>query len=215
MSARPPLVIAAMVLVPLSAVAQSHPWQARLDLTSVRPHDTSSTLSGTSSSMDVGSGSGLELAINYTFLPEWAVELEFDRARLDLDVASPGTAPMKAGEATLGVATLAFQYRIFTVGRFHPYLGVGAHLATLSGFSASQELVASNVAGLSFSRSVSLTALAGVDYEVSESFSVNADVRFHNVATDVTPTLLGGGSWESLRVDVDPWVLAIGVAYRF
>jgi outer membrane protein len=209
------LVIAATVLTPLTATAQSHPWQARLGLTTVRPHDSSAMVSGTTSGIGVGSGSGLELAINYTFLPEWAVELEFDRAKLDFDVTSQGAAAMSAGDATLGVTTLAFQYRFFTPGRIHPYLGLGAHLAAVSGFQPSPALVASNIAGFSFSRSASLTLLAGVDYDLTERLSVNADLRFHDVATDVTPVVAGGSNWDNLRVDIDPWVFAIGVAYRF
>jgi outer membrane protein W len=215
MKIRPPLVAAALLLAPLAAIAQSHPWQARLLLADVQTQGSSSTLSGTSATLDFSSGATVGLGLSYTLLPEWSVELSAQRSRLDVDVASPTASTFNAGRATLGIAALTVQYHFFTVGRIRPYVGAGAHLASISGFKASQDLVAGNVATISFDSSASVTAELGVDYDLTDRISINADATYHDVGADAALILPSGDPWEKLRVDIDPWVLAIGVGFRF
>jgi outer membrane protein W len=215
MTTRPLLVAAALFSVALPAPAQTWPWQARIGLSAVRPHDRSSVELGQTSALDVKSGTGIQLGLVYQFATRWAVELSYDRSRFDLDVTSQGTPVMKAGNSTLAVTSLALEYRYFTVSRVHPYLGVGAHLAELAGFSASADLLSAGFSGISFGRSASVTLLAGLDVDVTDRISVTTSLRFHDFATDATPKLQTGTSWQSLRVDVDPWVLAVGAGYRF
>jgi outer membrane protein W len=214
MRVRPALIAAAFLLAPLPIAAQGYSWQAVVRIGDVRTHDRSSVLPSTAAALDIQSGGGIELAIGYTFRPEWALELSFERAGLDVD-ATAQASNFKAGDATLGVTALTLQHRFFVVGRIRPYIGVGAHLASISGFKASQQLVANSVSGIGFSRSASLTAQAGLDYDVTERISINGDVKFHDVGVDATLMLPTGEPWQRLRVDVDPWVLALGVGFRF
>ncbi len=214
MRVRPTLIAAAWLLASLPAAAQSQHWLARLRLGDVRTHDRSSSLSSTSAALDLRSGSGVELAISYAFRPEWAVELAVQRSRLTVDAAAQ-PARFRAGDTTLGITALTLQYRFFAVGRVNPYLGVGAHLASISDLKGSQELLANGVAGIAFNRSCSVTAQAGLDYDVTDRISINGDVKFHDVGADAKLVLPNGELWQRLRVDVDPWVLALGVGYRF
>ncbi len=211
----PPLVLAALVLSPLPVLAQSHAWEARLRLADVRTHDSSASLSNSIATLDFQAGKTVELAVSYTFQPEWAVELSFQRPNLDIDVAGGGGSTFHAGSARIGLTALTLQYHIFVVGRARPYLGIGAHLASISGFKPSQELVAGNVATISFDSSASLTAQVGLDYDVTDRISINADVKYHDVGADAKLMLPSGDPWQSLRVDLDPWVLALGVGFRF
>jgi outer membrane protein len=215
MKIRPPLIAATMLLAPLSVLAQSHPWQANLRLAEVRTHDGSSTLPTTSYGLDLQPGGAAELALNYTFLPEWALELSLTHSRLDIDAVTEGVPAFNAGSARLGIAALVLQYRVFVVGRLRPYLGVGVNFASLSGFSADEALTSSGLDTISFSRSVSISAQVGADYAIDERFSINADIAFHDVGTTAAVMLPSGERFGTLQVDVDPWVLALGVGYRF
>jgi len=215
MTIRPPLIAVALLLAPLPVLAQSYPWQANLRLVDVRPNDSSSSLAQSPATLEFSSGGALELGISYAFLPEWTAELSWQRAGLDVDVTSPEASPFRAGSADLSVTSLTLQYRFFVVGRIRPYVGLGAHLASISGFKPSEMLVAGNVDAISFDRSASVTVQAGVDYDVTDRISVTADVKYHDVGTDATLTLPSGDPWQTARVDIDPWALAIGAGFRF
>jgi outer membrane protein len=215
MRTRSPLMVALLLLAPLSASGQSWPWQARLRLGSMQTHDRSSALPGYDASLDVDGGTSVELAVSYAFRPTWAVELSTQRAGIDFDVASPTAARFRAGGAKLGVTSLILQYRCFALGAIRPYFGAGANRAEVSGFDPSESLVSGGVGDISFDDSISLALQAGVDYDVTDRISVNLDARYSDVATDATLMLVTGDAWQTVRLDIDPWVIAVGVAFRF
>jgi outer membrane protein len=208
--------LAVLLLVPLSAAAQGRPWQARLRFVGVHPHDRSSLVPGTTAGLDVHSGRAAELSISYAFRHDWAFELAFERSDLDVDIASAGAATsFQAGRAKLATGTVTLQRHFLTLGRARPYVGLGANLTSFASFKPSEDLVAGNVGTISFDDSVSLSGQVGVDFDVTDRISINADVKYHDVACDAHLLLVDGSPWHTVRLDVDPWVLGIGVGFRF
>jgi len=168
-----------------------------------------------SSRLDLRSGTAVEADLSYLFRPRWTVELSALRARLDMDVTAEGASSYAAGNAKLGLLALMIQYHPFVLWNVRPYLGVGAHLATLTGFEPTQELLAHYVGSISFTRTVSVAGEVGADYLLTDRLSLNALVRFHDVGTEASVILPTGAKLGSLHVAVDPWVFAFGVGYRF
>jgi outer membrane protein len=100
---------------------------------------------------------------------------------------------------------LLLQYHINPNGRIRPYVGAG--LGYMIYYGADKGAVAS----IDYENGISYALQAGVDIGIDEHWAVNLDVKklFHN--TNVT---INGGAIEA-DVDLDPWVIGAGIAYRF
>jgi len=215
MRARTPLVATLVLLAPLAAAGQRLPLRASLHAGNVSCRDASGTFTGTPYALGVDPGSGLELAIAYRLTPVWEVELAAFQAGLDISASSPTWPTFVAGGVDVQVTTLALQYRFFTTGRVTPYVGLGGHLASFSGFDPTADLQAAGIATISFSDTASVTAHAGAAFHLTERFSLDLRATYHDVATDAAIRLPGSSERRTLRLDVDPWTVAAGVDFRF
>ena len=215
MRLRTTLVAAVVLLTSLEAVGQGFPWRASLHIGDVGSRDASSTLAGTTYSLAVDPGTGIELAAAYRLTPFWEVELSALKADIDLLATSPAWAAFAAGSTELTVVTLALQYRFFTTGRIRPYVGFGAHLASLSGLEPTAQLINGGISSVTFSDAVSVTAQAGVAFQLNERWAVDLRGVFHDFATDAEVLLSASQQHQTMRLDVDPWLIAAGIEFRF
>jgi len=215
MRARTSLVATVVLLAPLTAAGQRLPWRASLHVGDVNCRDASSTLAGTTYSLGVDPGTGFELAVGYRLSSLWEVELSALQADTDLLAESPNSPSFVAGGAEVTVTTLALQHRFFTTGRIRPYVGIGAHLAALSGFKPTSELAASGITSISFSDAVSVTLQAGAGFQINERFAVDLRASYHDFATDAAVLVPGSEHRQTVRLDADPWTIAAGVDFRF
>lgn len=62
--------------------------------------------------------------------------------------------------------------------------------------------------------SIGPAAQIGADYEFGNGWLVNADVRYIDIDTEATLSGTGGEELET-DVDIDPWVVSVGIGYRF
>jgi outer membrane protein len=65
------------------------------------------------------------------------------------------------------------------------------------------------------STSFGLAAQVGFDYIINDTWFVNVDVRYIDISTDATLTVVGTDIERTAKVDVDPIVYGIHVGYRF
>lgn len=209
------LISAAAVLAPLPVLAQSFPWQATLRFAAVKIADGTATLSDGASSISFSGGGSLEAGISYEFSPGWAAELAWQRSGLDASASAATMPEFDAGNVDLSLVSLTAVHRFFVLGRVRPYLGVGVHLATFSGFDPTETLETANVANISIDRTASVTAQAGLDFDITERISVSLDVKFNDIGTEATLFLRNGNPWQTVQVDFDPWVIGVGAGYRF
>ena len=59
---------------------------------------------------------------------------------------------------------------------------------------------------------------AGVDYDINDKWFLNADVKYIDISTAAKLGVNGGvnaGAVLNVDVDVDPWVMGVGIGYRF
>lgn len=215
MRTRCPFVATVALLVPFTGLAQDLPWRASLWLADVNLKSSLGTLPGSDTSLCADPGLGVELGAAFKITPTWEVEVSALRSSVTFRTELPDAAGFDAGEADLRVITAALQYRVFTTGRCRPYVGIGAHVASLSSFDATSELVSSGVTSIDFADSVSITVQIGAAFALSERLAVDLRATFHDFATDADLLLPGGELWNTLRLDVDPWTIGAGVDFRF
>ena len=142
-----------------------------------------------------------EVDISYFFTKNFAAELVLTYPQ-NIDINVGGT---KSGTIRALPPSLLLQYHFTDLGAFKPYVGAGLNYTI---FSKRSNIL--NGAASVDSNSFGLAAQIGADYALSKNWSLNFDVKYVQMKTDVT---LNGSKIG--KVDLDPMLYGIGVGYRF
>lgn len=140
-----------------------------------------------------------EVDITYFFTPNWAAELI---------LTVPQEHTLKAGSTRLGTLeqlppTLSLQYHVTGLQGFRPYAGVGINYTRFSNEDLAPGV---NISNSSFGPALGF----GVDVPVGGGWLINLDAKKVWIDTDVE---LNGNDIGTLNID--PWLLSVGVGYRF
>jgi len=200
------LALAAVVaLVPLFAAAQtrddSGDWIVRLRATYLQSANKDST--------------GLDLSINDKTLPELDITRFFTpNVAAELVLTYPQRQTISAGGAPIGTLkhlppVLALQYHVTGLGAVRPYVGAGinwTHFSDVSFDDATTTALHPSIKKDSFGAALQ----AGADFPVGGGWLINADAKWVQIQTDVSSAGTKVGTFK-----VDPWLLSVGVGYRF
>jgi len=171
-------------------------WMVGLRGIGIYPDD-SSTIPGVS----VDSAWTVELDFTYFFNPNVAVELIAATAKHQVNLNG-----QEIGKVGVLPPTLTLQYHFTQFGAFKPYVGAGINYT----YFYDRDL-ANNT--LELGRSSWGAALqTGVDYMLDRHWSLNLDVKYIWMNTDINVQASGAKAGE---VDINPWVFGVGVRYRF
>lgn len=104
---------------------------------------------------------------------------------------------------------LSLQYHFIPDGVFRPYLGLGVNLTLISNVDI-------NVPGVGAleldSSSVGVSGQAGFDVKIADKLFLNGDVKYVTLRSDVK---LAANGTKVSAVKVDPWLIGVGIGYRF
>ena len=142
-----------------------------------------------------------EVDISYFFTRNIAAELVLTYPqKIDIDVG--GT---KQGTIKALPPSLLLQYHFTDLGAFKPYVGAGLNYTR---FYKRNNILdgAAEVEKDSFG----WTGQIGFDVALNKNWSINVDAKYVKIDTDVKV----GGSKVG-HVDLDPWLLGVGIGYRF
>ena len=103
--------------------------------------------------------------------------------------------------------TLSLQYHLAPDAAIRPYVGVGVNLTLFFDESTTGALEGTD---LSLSNSVGAAFQAGVDFDLTEQWSINIDARYMDIETKAK---LDGVSLG--KVNIDPWAFGVSLGYRF
>lgn len=101
--------------------------------------------------------------------------------------------------------TITLQYHFFPKERVSPYIGAGINYTFMFTTSTGQ------VNKVEYDNTFAPALQAGVDVALTGNWSLNLDVKRLFMNTDVK---VNGGALKA-NVDIDPWLVGIGVGYRF
>jgi len=142
-----------------------------------------------------------EVDISYFFTRNIAAELVLTYPqKIDIDVGG-----IKQGTIKALPPSLLLQYHFTDLGAFKPYVGAGLNYTR---FYKRNNILdgAAEVEKDSFG----WTGQIGFDVALNKNWSINVDAKYVKIDTDVKV----GGSKVG-HVDLDPWLLGVGIGYRF
>lgn len=196
------LIIALAALGALSgqAMAEQSPWLVRaraVHIDTANKFDTTSALA--TDSVHVSNKTIPEVDISYFFTPNLAAELVLTYPQKHDVTLADGT---PVGSFKHLPPTLSVQYHFTPEAQFSPYVGAGVNYTRISHVELGGLNLEKNSYGLSLQ--------AGVDYKLDKNWSLNLDVKKVQIRSDLS----SGGS-KLGTVKVDPWLVGVGVGYRF
>jgi outer membrane protein len=182
--------------------AQESPWLVRVRAVHISPDNKSDPVGGVGASdlITVSSKTIPEVDISYFFTPNWSAELILtypQKHNVYLNGTSIGTFKHLP-------PTLLAQYHFMPDATISPYVGAGINYTRISNV---------NLGGGSIqleNNSIGAAVQAGVDYKIDKHWLLNFDVKKVQIRSDV----YSGGSKIS-AVRIDPWLIGVGVGYRF
>ena len=159
-----------------------------------------------------GDTTGLGLSVNNKVIPELDITYFFTpNIAAELILTYPQKHDVRSSVAgDLGTLkhlppTLLAQYHFTNFGAFKPYVGAGVNYTRFSNVDILDGAV--TVKKNSFGGALQV----GFDYALDKNWSLNFDIKKVYLGTKVT----GAGVFENTKFKVDPWLVGVGVGYRF
>lgn len=193
-------------LTSMAVAQEKSPWLIRARAIALVP-DESATISVIGGDAAVDTDYMPELDFSYFFTENIAVELIL--ATTNHNAVAVGTAlgDVPLGDVQVLPPTLTLQYH-FPIGeRLKPYIGAGINYTMF--FDATP--AGGAITSISYGNGVGLALQAGIDIAIDDHWLVNVDVK--KIFLDTKVSINGGAIIAD--VDIDPWVVGVGLGYRF
>ncbi|PPR19611.1 MAG: Outer membrane protein W [Proteobacteria bacterium] len=152
----------------------------------------------------VGDAVTPEIDFTYFFTKNVAAELIAGTAKHEIRAGSNDI-----GDAWILPPTLTLQYHFTPEKKFSPYVGAGVNY---SYFYEEDDKGGFN--SLDVEGGFGYALQAGFDYWLNDNWGLNLDAKYINVDVDVDAKS-GTTQLRAIDVDLTPWVLGVGVSYRF
>lgn len=171
-------------------------------------------------SVEVGSAYSLDLDFTYMLSPNLGAELLLDTSSQH-KISSKGNALVSLAPGDI-LSTqvlppaLILQYHLSPDAELSPYLGLGLNYTYFFGEEVTDSMNRGlqGVSGVKLDASFGWVAQFGADYDVGNDWFFNADVKYMDIGTEASFTSGALGNVD-LDVDINPWVLGIGIGRRF
>ncbi len=208
---------------PLAIAQEDNPWMVRARVLGVLPDEQADLAvagAALAGDADIGDQYVPEVDITYFFTDNIAAELIIAVTPHDVsavNVTVPGAlsnATVALGDVWLLPPTLTLQYHFKNGTPFKPYVGAGFNATVF--FNEDEGPVAD---GIDYDSSFGPALQAGFDYDldgVEGGWAFNADVKKIWINTDVTVDFTSAlGARVEADVDINPWVVGLGFAYKY
>lgn len=202
-------------------------WRVRLRGVAVIPQESAS-IGVIGGDAKISNSFIPEMDFTYFFNKHFAAELILGTTRHKVSTVSSdltaiggsSAANVDLGKVWLLPPTLTFQYH-YPVGKFNPYLGAGINYTIF--YSADEGPV---VKGIAYKNKFAFAAQAGFDFDISKNLFINVDLKKIFLSTTATVdasnlTPAGSPQLEPVLknivadVKIRPWLLGVGIGYKF
>ena len=187
-------------------------WQVRLRAVGVAP-DESASIGIIGGDVAISNALIPELDITYFFTENFAAELILGTAKHDVQAINTAAGDLNLGSVWLLPPTLTAQYHFYTSDKkvFKPYIGAGVN------YTLFYNVKSGDVADVSYDNALGYAAQLGFDLMLDETFFINLDVKRLFLSTDVSvdASNLAPGLIIPAEVDVNPWLVGVGVGMKF
>ncbi|WP_374399499.1 OmpW family protein [Flavobacterium sp.] len=187
-------------------------WQVRLRAVGVAP-DESAKIGIIGGDVAISNALIPELDFTYFFTEHFAAELILGTAKHDVKAVNTAAGNVDLGSVWLLPPTLTAQYHFYTSDKkvFKPYIGAGVN------YTLFYNVKSGDVADVKYDNALGYAAQLGFDLMLDEKFFINVDAKRLFLSTDVTvdASNLAPGLSIPAEVDINPWLLGIGVGMKF
>jgi outer membrane protein len=167
----------------------------------VAPQESSS-VSPIGGKVSVGNDLVPELDFSYFVTDNIAVEAIAGTTRHKVNHPQSGT---DLGKVSLLPPTVTVQYHFMPKERLSPYVGAGLN------YTFFYDVDSGAATSIKYDNHIGYALQAGVDYALGGNWSLNLDVK--KIFLKTTASVNGGAI--KADVDLDPWLVGVGVGYRF
>lgn len=171
--------------------------------------DEDSTVTVIGGKVDASNAWTGEVDFSYFFTDNIAAELIAATTKHKMSVKGSTSGNVGLGDVWLLPPTLTLQYHFMPKSAFSPYLGAGVTYAVFY-----NEKVASGLTSVDYDNAWGAALQAGFDYALGSNWYFNADVKKIFLNTDVTVRTNAGATIRA-DTDLNPWVVGLGVGYKF
>lgn len=188
------------------AIADAGDWLVRGRVINVAP-DESATITPIGGDVSIDTSIVPELDITYFVADQWAFELILGVTPHDVRAVGTGAGDIDLGDVTLLPPTLTLQYHFSPDGDVRPYVGAGVNYT----YFFNEDLPTGGIAtSIDYDASFGYALQAGADFQVSDDWFLNVDVKYVDIDTDVT---INGAI--AADVEIDPVIFGVGFGRRF
>ena len=196
--------VASLAPIAAQAQAQENPWMVRVRAVDLLWNNG-----------QTGIAQAANIKAKDQWIPEFDVSYFFTKnIAAELVLTWPQQVNITANGADTGKISalppsLLAQYHFTDLGAFKPYVGAGVNYTI---FGNRQNFYGPG-AGLQVEpSSVGFVGQVGMDYMLDKNWGLNVDVKYATMATNVQ-AVAGGANLGKLTLN--PWMPAVGVAYKF
>jgi outer membrane protein len=187
-------------------------WQVRLRAVGVAP-DESAKIGIIGGDVAISNALIPELDFTYFFTEHFAAELILGTAKHDVKAINTAAGNVDLGSVWLLPPTLTAQYHFYTSDQkvFKPYIGAGLN------YTLFYNVKSGGVADVKYDNALGYAAQVGFDLMLDDTFFINVDAKRLFLSTDVTvdASNLAPGLSIPAEVDINPWLIGVGVGMKF
>ncbi len=224
--------LAAAVFAPVAAQAEAGDWVVRARAVNVAPNEDSKLGKTVNQNVAPVMSPGAELAVSDKVIPELDISYYFTKniaAELILAVGTRHNVSIQKeagavvpnqdlGSVNLLPPTLTAQWHFNPDQMIDPYVGAGINYTIM--LDRNLKVNRGPLAGSKIkidSDSWGPALQAGVDINLKDGWLINADVKYVWLDTDVKlKNPLAGNAWTKIdSLDINPWVVGIGIGKKF
>ena len=188
-------------------------WQVRLRGVGVVTPNQSAKIGIIGGDVQISDAFIPELDFTYFFTEHFAAELILGTAKHDVKAINTIAGDIDLGSAWLLPPTLTAQYHFYTSDKkiFKPYIGAGVN------YTLFYNVKSGDVAGVEYDNALGYAAQVGFDLMLDDTFFINFDAKRLFLSTDVTvdASNLAPGLSIPAEVDINPWLIGVGVGMKF
>jgi len=168
---------------------------------------SSADISGIGGDTELSNSYVPELDVTWFFTPNIAVEAIAAVSPHDVEATGTSIGNVDLGSVWLLPPTVLVQYHHPLPHGFKPYVGAGINYTVFF----DEDAPGGTVTNIDYENSFGWALQVGIDYMLDDHWLLNLDVKKLFLNTDVS---LNNGAIRA-DVDINPWIVGVGVGYRF
>lgn len=191
-----------------------NPWMIRVRALGVLPQKQEKSNVKLNGEGQVGSNISItnsvvpELDISYFFTKNIAVELILGTTPHNVKAAGSLASVGRIGRTWLLPPTLTLQYHFYLTENIKPYVGAGINYTFFYNNKSRNDFT-----GFKLENDVGFALQVGLDYMIDQHWGINFDVKKIWLRPDAKAYL--GDIVVKTKAKIDPWLIGVGVTYKF